>query len=224
MKDINTEEEQQRDEVVNSENIDSVNDIPEDLEQKKRFEKKKSEKKDSEKKKAGFIKELIIYALIVLLCVKVVPVYVIQRTQVDGESMMNTLKDEENLLVEKVVWHVTDLKRFDIITFYPEGRDSKKYYIKRVIGLPGEKVQIVGETIYINDKAIKENYAGSSMEYAGTAEEPLQLGDDEYFVLGDNRSISEDSRSQKVGPVKKENIDGRVILRIYPFSKFGTVD
>lgn len=219
MKDISTEEEQQIENVVESDNIDaqiddlSVND-----------QKATSKKKKSENKKVNFIKEVIIYLLIIVLCVKVVPIYVIQRTQVDGESMMNTLKDEENLLVEKVVWKVTGLDRFDIITFYPEGRDSEKYYIKRVIGLPGEKVQIVGDTIYINDEVLEENYAGSSMTYSGIAEEPLQLGDDEYFVLGDNRSVSEDSRSKKVGPVKKENIDGKVILRIYPFSKFGTVD
>ena len=127
-------------------------------------------------------------------------------------------------MVEKVSYRFSDPKRFDVIVFYPHGRESDDYYIKRVIGLPGETVQIKGNDIYINGKIIKENYGKDPMTESGIAAEPLKLGDDEFFVLGDNRAISEDSRYEEVGPVKRENIEGRAILRIYPFSKFGTFE
>ena len=174
-------------------------------------------------KKGSFFKELIVYAVIIVLCVTIVPRYVVQRTQVSGISMMKTLEDEESLLVEKVSYYFNNPSRFDIITFYPRGRDHEEYYIKRVIGLPGETVQITGNTIYINGRVLEEHYGREAMEDGGIAEEPIKLGKDEFFVLGDNRNDSIDSRSEEVGIVKKENIDGHAILRIYPFSKFGTI-
>ncbi len=182
---------------------------------------KESKEKNS---KASFIKELLVYAVIIILCVTIVPRYVIQRTQVDGRSMMNTLHDEESLLVEKVTYHFKNPDRFDIITFYPQGRDHEEYYIKRVIGLPGETVQITGNTIYIDGEVLKESYGREPMESGGIAEEPIKLGEDEFFVLGDNRNESIDSRDgDDVGVVNKKNIDGHAILRIYPFSEFGII-
>lgn len=174
--------------------------------------------------KGSFIWELIIYAVIIVLCVTVVPRYVVQRTQVDGDSMKNTLHNEESLLVEKVTYRFKDPERFDIITFYPRGREHKEYYVKRVIGLPGETIQITGDTIYINGEVLEEEYGKEPMETAGIAEEPIKLGADEFFVLGDNRNESIDSRDgDDVGIVKRKNIDGHAVLRIYPFSEFGTI-
>ncbi len=183
--------------------------------------------KAASKKEGGFkgvIIELCIYAAVIILCVSVVPQYVLQRTIVKGKSMMNNYQSGENLLVEKVSYRFSDPDRFDVIVFYPHGRESTDYYIKRVIGLPGETIQIKGDDIYINGKVIKENYGKDPMVYSGIAEEPLKLADDEFFVLGDNRTISEDSRYEEVGPVKRENIEGRAVFRIYPFARFGTVD
>lgn len=175
-------------------------------------------------KKGSFFKELIVYALIVILCVTIVPRYVLQRTEVDGDSMETTLQNEDNLLVEKVCYMFKDPERFDIVTLYPRGRDHTEYYIKRIIGLPGETLQIIGDTIYINGEPLKEDFGREPIEDPGMAAEPVMLGEDEFFVLGDNRNASTDSRSeQEVGIVKKENIDGHAILRIYPFKHFGTL-
>ena len=138
--------------------------------------------------------------------------------------MMNTLKDGENLLVEKVSYRFSDPGRFDVIVFYPHGRESTDYYIKRIIGLPGETVQIKGKDIYIDGKKLEENFGKDPITEPGMAEEPIKLGEDEFFVLGDNRTVSEDSRYEEVGPVKRENIEGRAVLRIYPLSEFGTFD
>ena len=176
------------------------------------------------KKLRSSLIELCIYAAVIILCFTFVPKHVLQRTIVSGSSMMNTLKSGENLLVEKVSYHFADPKRFDVIVFYPHGRDSEDYYIKRVIGLPGETIQIIGEKIYINGEELEENFGKDPIVEQGMAAEPIKLADDEYFVLGDNRTVSEDSRFEEVGPVKRENIEGRAIFRIYPFSKFGTFD
>ncbi|MCR5791720.1 MAG: signal peptidase I [Lachnospiraceae bacterium] len=174
----------------------------------------------------GVIRELIIYALIIVVCIYVIPQYVIQRTIVDGESMENTLMSGDNLLVEKLSYRVSDPERFDIIVFYPQGNHGSKseYYVKRVIGLPGETVQIIGEDIYIDGKILDENYGKDPIMDAGIAIDPITLADDEYFVMGDNRTISKDSRSSDVGPVAKSKIAGKVILRMWPFDEFGTLD
>lgn len=196
--------------------IDSENEIDKE---------EKQELKEEKRSRSSVIRELLIYAIIIVLCVMIVPRYVIQRTQVDGQSMENNLKNKENLLVEKVTYHFKDPDRFDIITFYPKGRENKEYYIKRVIGLPGETVLITGNTIYINGKVLKEHYGKEPMVSGGIAEEPVKLGKDEFFVLGDNRNNSIDSRDgNEVGIVKKKNIDGHAVLRIYPFSAFGTLN
>lgn len=201
----------------------------EDLEEEEQYEIEDEEtegspEQDRKSKIRGFFIEALIYIAIIVVCVKVVPQYVIQRTIVDGDSMENTLINRENLLVEKVSYHFKNPERFDVIVFYPYGRDSEEYYIKRVIGLPGETVQIIGSDIYINGEVLEENFGKDPITLAGTVEEPQTLGEDEFFVLGDNRKVSQDSRYEEVGFVKKKNIEGKAILRIYPFDKFGTFE
>lgn len=184
---------------------------------------------ETEKKKTklqkirGALLELIVYVAIVVICVMVVPRYVIQRTIVDGTSMESTLQDEDNLLVDKLSYHFSDPKRFDIIVFYPYGRENEDYYIKRVIGLPGETVQIIDGYVYINGEKLDENYGAEVMNDAGRAAEPITLGDDEYFVLGDNRNRSDDSRYENVENLKREKIVGRAWVRIWPFDRICVV-
>lgn len=172
----------------------------------------------------GFIFDLIFYAVLVFVCIYILPNFVIQRTIVDGSSMENTLFDGDHLYVEKLSYRFNALKRFDIIVFYPYGRENKDYYVKRIIGLPGEKVQIIGSDIYINDKILKEDYGKDPIADPGRAAKPIYLEDNEYFVLGDNRAVSKDSRTDEVGNVNKKDIGGRAIFRIKPLSRFGTVD
>lgn len=171
----------------------------------------------------GIIYDLIFYALLIFICIYIVPNYVIQRTVVDGTSMEDTLSNGDQLYVEKLSYHFDALKRFDIIVFYPYGRENGDYYVKRIIGLPGETVQIIGSDIYIDGNPLNEHYGKEPIMDPGRAVEPIKLADDEYFVMGDNRSVSKDSRSEDVGNVNKKNIGGRVILRIKPLSRFGTV-
>ena len=169
--------------------------------------------------------ELLLYFCALIICVFVIPKYVLQRTIIKGPSMENNFYHGENVLVEKVSVRLDKLKRFDVIVFYPFGKDYREYYMKRLIGMPGETIQITDDgVIYINGEVLEENYGKDPITFGGIASEPLQLGEDEYFVLGDNRSISDDSRGEAVGVVNEKNIDGRVILRIWPFSKFGKIN
>lgn len=168
----------------------------------------------------SIVAEIIIYTILLLTCVYIVPEYVVQRTVVDGESMMNTLMDGESLIVNKLSYKLGSPDRFDIVVFYPYGKEDKEdYYVKRIIGLPGEKVQIIGSDIYINDEILEEHYGKDPISDPGIFKDPVTLGEDEFFVLGDNREISEDSRF--FGPVERKNLSGHAVLRVYPFDKFG---
>lgn len=181
---------------------------------------------DSEKSSSGksFLFDLLFYAVLIFICVYVIPTFVLQRTIVEGDSMENTLSDGDHLYVEKISYRMDLLKRFDIIVFYPYGRDNEEYYVKRIIGLPGETLQIIDGEIYINGEVIEESYGKETILDPGRAAEPIILSEDEYFVMGDNRNISKDSRYSVVGNVKKKNIGGKAFFRISPLKEFGPID
>lgn len=174
------------------------------------------------------IKELFntaIYLLFVLGITYLVITYVGQRTEVDGQSMEATLQNGDNLIVDKITYRFNDPERYDIIVF-PFKYQDNTYYIKRIIGLPGETVQIDEDgNVYIDGKKLDENYGREIIkpENVGRAIEPIKLGEDEYFVMGDNRNNSTDSRTEIVGNIKREDIIGRAWIRIWPFSKFGVL-
>lgn len=156
------------------------------------------------------IKEVIPYIVIVVVVV-LIRTFIITPVRVDGDSMKNTLKNGDILLLYKL----SSINRFDIIVL-DEEKDNEKI-IKRVIGLPGETVAIKKGKIYINDKEIADEYAyGETSDY-----NKVTLKDDEYFILGDNRLISKDSRY--FGPIKDNEIKGKIVFRLFPFTKIGTV-
>ena len=164
-----------------------------------------------------------LYLLIVLVMTFLVVTYVGQRTKVSGASMEPTLSDGDNLLVDKISYRFSEPERFDIIVF-PFRYAEKTYYIKRIIGLPGETVYIDDEgQIFINGELLTESYGKEVITDPGTAYEMLTLGDDEYFVLGDNRNNSEDSRNPEIGIVTSEMMEGRVWFVVSPAQHRGFV-
>lgn len=174
--------------------------------------------------KKSVAKEILstsIYLLCVLLVTYLIINYVGQRTEVQGSSMEPTLQNADNLIVDKITYRFNDPKRFDIIVF-PFQYEEDTYYIKRIIGMPGETVRIDFEgIIYINGEELKEGYGREIIRDPGRAVEEITLGEDEYFVMGDNRNNSTDSRNELVGNIHKDDIIGRAWVRIYPFEKFG---
>lgn len=172
------------------------------------------------------MKELMstaIYLLVVLCLTWLVIHFVGQRTEVEGASMEATLSEGDNLIVDKITYRFSDPKRFDIIVF-PFRYQENTYYIKRIIGLPGETVQIDDDgNIYIDGELLQESFGREVIrpETVGIASEPVVLGDDEYFVMGDNRNNSTDSRTEIVGNIHRSEIIGRAWVRIWPLSKMG---
>ena len=173
----------------------------------------------------SIIKELLSWLLFIIIVVAAswaVVTFVGQRTQVSGSSMETTLSDGDQLIVDKISYRFRDPKRYEIVVF-PYKYEVNTYYIKRIIGLPGETVQIANGCVYINGQRLDEDYGNELMENAGLAEEPVTLGADEYFVLGDNRNNSQDSRAANVGVIHRDELLGRAWVRIWPFSDFGVI-
>ena len=186
----------------------------------------KPAKSKNKKLKEAF--STVLYFLIVLLITWLLITFVIQRTVVEQTSMETTLQSGDSLLVDKISYRFTDPKRFEIVIFPYKLAEKKTYYIKRVIGLPGETVRIDYDgNIYINDEILEEDYGRETIQpnsaWSAKLDKGITLGEDEYFVMGDNRNNSVDSRYDNVGPVKRDEIIGRAILRIWPLSKFGTI-
>ena len=169
---------------------------------------------------AGEILSFLLYVVVVIGITFLIIHYVGQRTYVSGSSMENTLSDGDNLIVDKITYRFSDPKRYDIIVF-PYQYEENTYFIKRIIGLPGETVQIVDGIIYIDGEALQESYGREVMKNSGLAADPVTLGEDEYFVLGDNRNDSTDSRDPSVGKIPRDRIIGRAWVRIWPLSKIG---
>ena len=169
--------------------------------------------------------DTVLYFIFLLVAVWAIVTFVGQRTVVNGVSMYDTLNDGDNLWVDKFSYHFKDPQRFDIVVF--PMYDGEEYFIKRIIGLPGETVRIDHQgNIYINGEKLEESYGYETIEpgMIGRAFDGVTLGDDEYFVMGDNRNESEDSRFDIVGNVKREDLMGKAVFRLWPIATFGTID
>mgnify|MGYP005758971477 CR=1 FL=1 len=125
-----------------------------------------------------------------------------------GDSMKPVLENGEVVLVNRLCYRIFSPSRGDIVAYSRDG--SGQYSIKRIVGLPGETVQIVDGSVYINDEKMTDDIYAEDIEYAGIAAAPVELGEGEYFVIGDNSEASDDSRSPDAGPVRKNDIYGKV--------------
>lgn len=164
---------------------------------------------------------LVILFLVVLLFRNLV----MEQVQVGGQSMAPTLQDEDILLVEKRTYAKENPKRYDVIVLNTEGNSIwGQQYVKRIIGLPGETVRIKKGKVWINGEELEEPFAFEQIEDGGLANEEIQLEEEEYFVLGDNRNNSKDSRDLEIGIVNQKQIIGKVWMRIYPFQHIGVVN
>lgn len=184
------------------------------------------DKNTSTKNKSWFrqLIETILYFAVILTVVLLVQRFIVQPVEVNGSSMEVTLSDGDHLLLEKVTYAFSEPKRFDVIVFQPYDYDSELYYIKRIIGLPGETVKIEDNCIYIDGVLLDETYGKENViRDPGIASEGITLGADEYFVLGDNRNNSKDSRDSGVGNVTRDSILGRAWCRIWPLHDFGVI-
>lgn len=167
------------------------------------------------------IVSISLYLLVVLAITWFVITFIVQKTVVIGTSMENTLSAADQIIVDKISYRFGEPKRYDIIVFpYPQNKNN--HYIKRIIGMPGETVEIdESGNILIDGKILEESYGKEVIAAAGLAEHPVTLLEDEYFVLGDNRNDSQDSRDPLVGNIKRDEIFGKAWVRIWPLERFG---
>ncbi len=182
---------------------------------------------NKENAKPNVKKELLgwlLYFVVIISATYLIVNFVGQRTRVSGDSMLETLHDGDNLIVDKISYRFREPKRFEIIVF-PYQHQKDTFYIKRIIGMPGETIQIKNGKIYINGEWLDEPYGREPIDIGkeGIASEPVVLGENEYFVMGDNRNHSADSREASVGVLKKEDFVGRAWIRIWPLNSIGVL-
>ena len=160
-----------------------------------------------------WLKENIVF-LIILTAIIIIRIFFFSPIRVNGTSMYPTLQDKEFMILNKISLK-QGINRFDIVVVQD---NNNKYIIKRVIGLPGESVMYKDNKLYINGKVVEDNYSKTTTNDFDN----VVLGENEYFVMGDNRTVSKDSRI--IGPVNIKNIKGKTNLIIFPFNKMGTVE
>ncbi|MBQ8802857.1 MAG: signal peptidase I [Tyzzerella sp.] len=201
------------------------------LQRKKARELKRAEReaqlhsRSSTERKVRELFGWVLYIAVLVCAVHLITTYVGQRTVVAGDSMLNTLHDKDNLIIDKVSYRFRAPERYEIIVF-PYRYAEETFYIKRIIGLPGETVQIIEGYVYVNGEKLGETYGRDVIDSDkyGIAAEPVELGEDEYFVLGDNRNESADSRETSVGVLKRKDLIGRAWVRVWPLEDFGVID
>ena len=157
--------------------------------------------------------------LIVILLAYTLTLFLCDRTTISGNSMQPAIENEDTVLLNRIAYSFHGPKRYSIIAFPPNGVKTSKIYVKRVIGLPGETIQIHDGKVYINGSVLEDDVSEDDILTAGLAAGELTLGENEYFVLGDNRNNSEDSRFANVGVVKKDDIVGSVWFIASPMKR-----
>lgn len=165
---------------------------------------------EQEKVKKNYFKEFFPYLVIVLIVVAI-KMFIVSPIRVNGASMEPTLYDKDIMLLNEAGYYFEDIQRFDIVVVKAED----EYLIKRIIGLPGEKIEYKDNKLYIDGEYVKETF-----QHKKTMDFSTVLEQDEYFVMGDNRTNSTDSRV--FGPITRDSIQGKTNLTILPFSRVGT--
>ena len=159
--------------------------------------------------KKNYIKEFLPY-FIVILVVIFIKIFVFSPIRVNGASMNPTLNDKDIMILDEISYRFSEIERFNIVVV----KEENEYLIKRIIGLPGEKIEYKDNKLYIDGKYVKEDFKHmETMDFSTT------LGEDEYFIMGDNRTNSTDSRI--FGPISRDEIIGKTSLTILPISRFG---
>ena len=148
----------------------------------------------------------IVLAVMIVFCVGM-------KTKVIGASMEPSLYNGQDILLNRIVYKITSPKVGDVVVFLPNGNEKAHYYVKRVVAVPGDELIIKNGVLYVNDE-VQDDYFNDKIAEAGLAENSIKLGDNEYFVIGDNCNNSEDSRSANIGSIKKAHIIGKAWFRL----------
>lgn len=182
-------------------------------------------KRRRRKVEVNTVKSTVVFAvqIVIVIVIAFVCVYFFgMKATIIGNSMSTTLEDGDKILVNRFVYALKGPKANDVVVFFPNGNENSHYYVKRVVGVPGDTVQITDGELYVNGQRFLEE-GSADIEYAGLAEEVITVGEDEYFVIGDNPNDSEDSRYANIGNIKKEYIEGKAWFRTGPGAPRGRI-
>lgn len=163
----------------------------------------------------------IVDIMVIVIVALFFSIYMCEKKPIVGSSMSPALKNEEKVLIDKMIYELTSPKRYDVVVF--ENEDADKVYMKRILGLPGETIQVKEGRLYIDGKQSSYNKDMEDIVNPGIAKYEITLASDEYFVMGDNWNFSEDSRSETIGKVNKKWIQGKVWFRVAPFQNIGFI-
>ena len=167
---------------------------------------------------------LITRWIVDVIVVVVLAVFLVQymgmNYEVIGYSMEPAFEVGDTVLVDRIAYKVGKPRRFDVVLFRNEGNEEQ-VYMKRIIGLPGEKIQIQNGNVYVDDQLLNTGERKEKINLPGIADNPVTLGKDEYFVIGDNYDSSEDSRFSNIGNVTRSEMIGKVWFRFYPLERIG---
>lgn len=169
---------------------------------------------------------LKVFAVAIVIAI-FIKTFIVDLTIVKGHSMDNTLAEDDILFVDKVTNNFCKYDYGDIVVLKSpdvEKNPKKEFYIKRIIGLPGDTVNIFGGSVYINGEKISEDYINSDITYKGYGGDEFVLDNDEYFVMGDNRMLNASNDSRNFGAIKGDNLVGRAFFRAYPFKRLGKIN
>lgn len=162
----------------------------------------------------GYLLDWVIDIAIAGIIVYIITTFAFQNMYVVGSSMSPTLSNGETVLISKITYRFKAPKRNEIVSFRHEDSSEKDINIvKRIIGLPGDKIEIIDDILYLNDVAYEDVPSRGNMNY------PLIVPEDSYFVLGDNKANSMDSRYLEIGMIPKRELTGKIVIRIWPFWK-----
>lgn len=170
-----------------------------------------------------FVLKTIVDVIMIVCATYLIMMAFFTNATITGHSMNNTLYNGDKVLVNKIAYTFHAPERYDLIVFESDMSGISGSYVKRIIGLPGETVQIIDGIVYIDGKPLENDVISTYINKPGLASEPIKLSYDEYFVLGDNRNNSDDSRYSNIGLIKRDKIIGKPWLRIRPVSSFGTI-
>ena len=187
-------------------------------------EKSKNKKEKKEKPKKSMKQEIFEWVMVFVVAAAlafVVRTFIFEPVRVDGSSMLNTLTDSDFMIATKFDYLLGDPDRFDIVICDYPNTDDGKYRVKRVIGLPGETIELRAGELYVDGEHVAQDFDMTENEtYFG----PLTVPEGCYFVMGDNRNNSKDSRSPMVGPLKRSQIKGHVRCVVFPFSRMQWIE
>ena len=157
----------------------------------------------------------IILALLVVYCIGM-------KTSIIGSSMEPSLYNGQEIFLNRLVYKITSPKAGDVVVFLPNGNEKSHYYVKRVVAVPGDELYVKNGILYVNNE-VQDEYINDKIAEAGLAENKIELGDDEYFVIGDNCNNSEDSRSANIGNIRKEHIIGKAWFKMAARASVGCI-